>query len=54
MEPIETNGNPSPTSGVKEINDKIRQESSFVDLLQMEMRKVIVGQETMIERLLVG
>lgn len=41
-------------SGLSEINEKIRQESAFVDMMQMEMKKVIVGQEKMIERLLVG
>lgn len=36
------------------INEKIERESAFVDLLTMEMNKVIVGQKTMIERLLIG
>ena len=39
---------------IKALNEKIRQESSFVDLLTMEMNKVIVGQKHMVERLLVG
>lgn len=39
---------------IKELNEKIQQESSFVDLINLEMRKVIVGQKGMIERLLVG
>ncbi len=39
---------------IKAINEKIQKESSFVDLLSMEMDKVIVGQKHMIERLLVG
>ena len=42
------------TVDIKALNEKIRQESSFVDLLTMEMDKVIVGQKTMVERLLVG
>ena len=29
---------------IKELNEKIQRESSFVDLLSMEMGKVIVGQ----------
>lgn len=39
---------------IKAINEKIQHESAFVDLLQMEMGKVIVGQKYMVERLLVG
>lgn len=30
---------------IKELNDRIQRESSFVDLLSMEMGKVIVGQK---------
>ncbi|SNR38870.1 MoxR-like ATPase [Lutibacter agarilyticus] len=39
---------------IKAINEKIEKESAFVDLLVMEMNKVIVGQKHMIERLLIG
>jgi MoxR-like ATPase len=39
---------------LKELNEKIQRESAFVDLLQMEVGKVIVGQRYMIDRLLVG
>ncbi|MBQ0044821.1 MAG: AAA family ATPase [Bacteroidales bacterium] len=39
---------------IKELNDRIQQESSFVDLLTMEMNKVIVGQKSLIENLLIG
>lgn len=39
---------------IKALNEKIKAESSFVDLLMMEMDKVIVGQKYMVERLLVG
>lgn len=39
---------------IKAINEKIQRESAFVDALQMEIGKVIVGQKQMIERLLVG
>src|ERR1017187_8023019 len=42
------------TIDIKEINEKIQRESAFVDLLQMEMGKVIIGQKYMIERLLIG
>jgi MoxR-like ATPase len=39
---------------IRAINEKNRKESAFVDLLMMEMNKVIVGQKYMIERLLIG
>jgi len=39
---------------IRLINEKIERESAFVDLLMMEMNKVIVGQKHMLERLLIG
>jgi MoxR-like ATPase len=39
---------------IKAINEKIQRESAFVDQLQMEIGKVIIGQKYMVERLLVG
>ena len=39
---------------IKAINDKIEKKSVFIDLLTLEMNKVIVGQKHMIERLLIG
>ena len=39
---------------VKKINEKIEKESAFVELLKSEMSKVIVGQNSMIDRLLIG
>jgi MoxR-like ATPase len=39
---------------IKELNEKIQLESSFVDLLTIEMGKVIVGQKHLIESLLIG
>ncbi|MCK5824984.1 MAG: MoxR family ATPase [Ichthyobacteriaceae bacterium] len=39
---------------IKALNEKIEKESAFVDLLTMEINKVIVGQKYMIERLLIG
>ena len=39
---------------ITELNERIKQESAFVDLLMNEMSKVIVGQKQMVERLLVG
>ncbi|MDR0969982.1 MAG: AAA family ATPase [Lentimicrobiaceae bacterium] len=39
---------------IRELNEKIQKESQFVDLINMEMNKVIVGQKMMTERLLIG
>ncbi|OUS13340.1 ATPase [Nonlabens dokdonensis] len=39
---------------IASINEKVAQESQFVDLLVNEMNKVIVGQQYMVERLLIG
>ena len=39
---------------IKELNDRISRESSFVDILTMEMNKVIVGQKHLVENLLIG
>ena len=36
------------------LNEKIKQESAFIDLLMQEISKVIVGQKAMVERLIVG
>ena len=42
------------TLDIRAINEKIERESAFIDLLMMEMNKVIVGQKHMTERLLIG
>ena len=39
---------------VRAINEKIERESAFVDILTLEMNKVIVGKKQMIESLLIG
>lgn len=39
---------------IKVLNEKIQQESAFVDLISLEMHKVIIGQKQMVERLLIG
>jgi MoxR-like ATPase len=41
-------------TNIKELNEMIRQESAFVDVITAEMNKVIVGQKHMVERLLIG
>lgn len=42
------------TVDIKELNDRIQRESSFVDMISMEMNKVIVGQKHLVESLLIG
>ena len=39
---------------IKELNDRIQKESAFVDIITMEMNKVIVGQKELVENLLIG
>lgn len=39
---------------IRAINERIERESAFIDLLNLEMNKVIVGQKHMLERLLIG
>ena len=39
---------------IQAIHERIRQESAFVDKIQAEVSKVIVGQRYMVERLLIG
>ena len=42
------------TVNIKELNERIQRESAFVDVLSMEMSKVIVGQKHLVENLLIG
>ena len=39
---------------IRELNERIQKESAFVDLLSIEMGKVIVGQKQLIDNLLIG
>jgi MoxR-like ATPase len=39
---------------IKELNERIKQESEFVDLITLEIQKVIVGQKSLVDRLLIG
>jgi MoxR-like ATPase len=39
---------------IKALNERIQQESAFVDMISMEMGKVIIGQKHMVERLMIG
>ncbi|MEZ4883475.1 MAG: AAA family ATPase [Chitinophagales bacterium] len=44
----------SPMIDIVELNERIERESAFVDILNAELGKVIVGQKYMLERLLLG
>lgn len=46
---------PSTSSvDIRELNERIHQHSAFIELLNMELSKVVVGQKHMVERLLIG
>lgn len=51
MDELETN---NPTQTIEQINAKIQQESGFLDLMNAEISKVIIGQQYMIDRLMIG
>jgi MoxR-like ATPase len=42
------------TVNIKELNEKIEKESAFVDMITMEINKVIIGQRHLIDSLLIG
>lgn len=43
-----------PAANIQALNERIKEESAFIDLLQGEISKHIVGQKYMLERLLIG
>ena len=42
------------SDNLKELNERIQKESAIVDLITMEMNKVIIGQNHLVESLLIG
>lgn len=48
------NSSSENTINIKELNERIQKESSFVDMISMEMNKVIVGQKHLVDSLLIG
>ena len=53
--PFRTSEKSSPMyNDVRAINDMVQRESAFIDPIMEEVRKVIVGQDAMIERILIG
>ncbi|MGC6532774.1 MAG: AAA family ATPase [Flavobacteriales bacterium] len=45
---------PQPLTDIQALSERIKQESAFVDLLQHEMDKVIIGQRDMTQKLMIG
>jgi MoxR-like ATPase len=50
---------PAPSTGstqgdIRALNARIQQESAFLELLQLEMEKVIIGQRDMVEKLIIA
>ena len=42
------------STDIRELNELIEKESAFLDLLNLEVKKVIIGQKNMIESLMIG
>jgi len=42
------------TSDIRLLNEKIEKESAFIDIIRMEMNKVIIGQKHLTDSLLIG
>lgn len=49
-----TAGNSQSTFDIRALNERIREESAFIDLVNLEMEKVIIGQKQMVESLMIG
>ena len=54
MDATETQTNEQQQVDIKELNERIHRESAFIEQLELEIGKTIVGQKYMLERLLVG
>lgn len=46
--------NQTTGTDIRALNEKIKEKSAFIELLNLEVRKAIIGQSYMIERLLLG
>lgn len=53
-QPVAATTSQTSSVDIKALNEKIQKESAFVDMVTMEMNKVIIGQQHMTERLLIG
>jgi len=54
MEKIADLDQQNSTVDIRALNEQIEKESGFIDLVKLEMDKVIVGQKYMVDRLLIG
>jgi len=45
---------PQSSADIQALNEKIKEESAFVDLIMMEVNKSIIGQRAMLERLMLA
>ncbi len=53
LSPTTSSGSPE-TSDIRALNERIEKESAFIDLLNLEMEKVIIGQKDMLQKLLIA
>lgn len=54
-DPLNTDGiTDKGTTDIRALNERISKESAFIDLLNLEMEKVIIGQKDMVEKLLIA
>lgn len=44
----------SQATDIQALTERIREQSAFVDLLNLEMEKVIIGQKDMVQKLMIG
>lgn len=53
-QPVNESAHTQVGTDIRAINELIQRESAFIDLIKMEMNKVIIGQPQMVERLLIA
>ncbi len=51
---LSTNTSNNQNTDIRALNELIEKESAFVDLIKLEMNKIIIGQSHMVERLLIA
>ena len=44
----------NPSKDIQQLGDQIREQSAFIDRLRQEVGKMIIGQQVMLDRLLIG
>src|SRR6267142_2217144 len=53
-QPVAAPATGSPNAGIQAINEAVRSNSTWVQPLREQMARVIVGQEQLVDRLMVG